>query len=150
MKRTIAVVASLIAAVALSCTSADAHWRHRKVDHRVKAVEVGAAVASTVTYFSLLDWNWSKHSAGYKWGAAGAVTLGCLVVSPIIAAALVPERQLTNREVGVLAGSCVIPIIGGWLVNAAYDAHPEWEPERMAMHKRHHRHHHKMMMKKMK
>jgi hypothetical protein len=22
----------------------------------------------------------------------------------------------------------VVPIVGGWLVNEAYNAHPEWEP----------------------
>jgi hypothetical protein len=25
-------------------------------------------------------------------------------------------------------GSCVVPIVGGWPVNEAYEAHPEWEP----------------------
>ena len=37
-------------------------------------------------------------------------------------------RELTFREAHVLAGNCVLPIIGGLLVNAAYNANPHWEP----------------------
>ena len=48
-------------------------------------------------------------------------------VSPMLATVLL-KRPLTNREAGVLFGSCVIPIVGGWLVNEAYNANPHWEP----------------------
>ena len=78
------------------------------------------------TYWSLLDWSWDKKSSGYKWGAAGAVTFGCMVLSPMVAAAL-KKRELTLREVYVLEGSCIVPIVGGLLVNAAFDANPQWE-----------------------
>jgi hypothetical protein len=27
----------------------------------------------------------------------------------------------------VLEGSCIVPIIGGLLVNAAFDANPQWD-----------------------
>jgi hypothetical protein len=55
------------------------------------------------------------------------------------------------REGDVLAVSCVIPIIGGWLVNAAYDAHPEWEAGDRPVVKAHyqHRHHHRRHKAKM-
>ena len=43
-------------------------------------------------------------------------------------ATVVMHRPLTQREGHVLIGSCVVPIIGGLLVNAAYDAHPGWDP----------------------
>jgi hypothetical protein len=43
-----------------------------------------------------------------------------------------------------LRDSRVVPIIGGWLVNAAYDAHPEWEA---ADHPPTKKHHHKMKAK---
>jgi hypothetical protein len=39
----------------------------------------------------------------------------------------------------------VVPIIGGLVVNAIWDANPQWEPAK-PMH-RHHRHGKKMMMK---
>ena len=44
------------------------------------------------------------------------------------------------REAHVLVGSCVIPIVGGWLVNEAYDAHPEWDAgDHAALDKHHHK-----------
>jgi hypothetical protein len=43
-------------------------------------------------------------------------------------ATVVLGRPLTQREAHVMIGSCVVPIVGGWLVNEAYEAHPEWEP----------------------
>ena len=34
------------------------------------------------------------------------------------------------RETGTcLTADCVVPFIGAWLVNKAFDAHPEWEPK---------------------
>ncbi len=45
-------------------------------------------------------------------------TIGCMAVAPIVGT-VVLNRPLTLREGQVLAGSCVVPIIGGWLVNAA-------------------------------
>jgi hypothetical protein len=147
MKRPVAILAAVIAAIAFSCQTADAHGRHHKVDKRVTAVAVGAGVVSTVTYGSLIDWSWTKHSASYRWGAWGATTIGCMVLSPIVAAIVVKDRQLTSREVAVLEGSCIIPIVGGWLMNAAYDANPQWEPAPAKAH-RHHRHHKKTSMKK--
>lgn len=146
MKRHIAIIVSAFAALAFTCQVANAggrHHHHHKISKRVKVVAVGTGVASAVTYWSLLNWNWNKHSSGYKWGAYGAVTLGCVAVAPIVAAVATPERHLTNREVGVLVGNCVVPIVGGWLVNAAYDANPQWEPEHAKSHRRHHRGHHK-------
>jgi hypothetical protein len=123
-----AATACALAAVAMTCQPANAFLleRHKKVSPPVRATAVGAGIASTVTYWSLLDWSWDKKSRGYKLGAAGAVTFGCMVLSPMVAAAL-KKRELTLREVYVLEGSCIVPIIGGLLVNAAFDANPQWD-----------------------
>src|SRR3954467_15910710 len=127
MPRFLAVIFAFAAAVALSCQPADAFWqRHKKVSPPVQATVVGAGIASTVNYWSLLDWSWNKKSSGYRWGAAGAVTFGCMVLSPMVASAL-KHDQLTLREVYVLEGSCIVPIIGGWLMNSWFDANPQWE-----------------------
>jgi hypothetical protein len=142
MKRFVAMLAAAVAVFALTSQSADAHWRHKKVSKPVVATAIGAGVVSTVTYWSILDWSWDKHTTSYKWGAWGATTAGCVALSPIVATAL-KKAPLTYREAHVLIGSCIVPIVGGWLVNAAYDANPQWEP-RTASAKRHkHRHHHK-------
>src|SRR5439155_1055085 len=95
MKRLIALLACAVAAVALTCSSADAHWR--KTDRRVVAVEVGAGVVSTVAYGSAIGWTWSKHSSAYNWGASGYGTAGCIVLSPSVASAIM-NRPVTPRN----------------------------------------------------
>jgi hypothetical protein len=124
-----ALTVALVATLGLTCQPADAFLRHRKVDPRIAEVSFGAGIVSTLAYWSALGWSWNKHSDGYKWGVWGATTAGCLVLSPMVAAAFIRERELTFREVWVMEGSCVIPIIGGWLVNATLDANPSWDPD---------------------
>ena len=140
MRRHIAIIATVIAAFAFTCTGADAHWKgHRKIDKRVTAVGIGASVVSTVTFGELIHWNWNYKDPATRWGAWGATTLGCAIISPLVAQAFVPERPLTGREVSVLVGSCVVPIIGGLIVNALYDANPEWEGKVVKVGHRHHK-----------
>jgi hypothetical protein len=133
MPRRVAVLAALTLAFAatlmLTCQPAEAFLRHRKVDPRVAEVSLGTGLAATLAYWSALDWSWNKRSSNYKWGVWGATTAGCMVLSPMLAAAFVRERELTFREVWVMEGSCIIPIIGGMLVNAALDANPSWDPD---------------------
>ncbi len=126
MKRPFAFMLAALAAFAFTCSTADAHWK-RKTDRRVKAVQIGAGVASTVAYGSIVGWSTTKYARSYQWGAAGAVTLGCVMLAPAVAQILVPERSLTYREVYGTVGGCIVPIIGTWLVNKAFDDHPEWD-----------------------
>lgn len=129
MNRKLAFLAAATAAFVFAGQSAQAGGRNH-VDKRVAAVAVGAGVASTAAYFAINDWHWKWGNNGSgltQLGAYGAITIGCAAVSPIVAT-VVLKRQLTNREAHVLLGSCVVPVVGGWLVNAAYNAHPEWEP----------------------
>ncbi|MEP7031020.1 MAG: hypothetical protein ABI830_08825 [Pseudolabrys sp.] len=149
MIRKLAIFAALIAAFAFSVQGADAKSRHHHHHHGKKkllAVQVGMGVASTAAFFAINDWKWNgwDNSSGLtRAGAWGLTTVGCMAVSPMVGT-VVLNRELTMREAHVLLGSCVVPIVGGWLVNAAWDAHPEWEPGK----KRHHHHmHHKMKMK---
>ncbi|MDI1347088.1 MAG: hypothetical protein PSV22_23805 [Pseudolabrys sp.] len=128
MKRSLALAAAVIAAFTLTMQNADAGGR-RHVDKRVAAVAIGMGAASTAVYFGINNWKWNDWS--YKdgltrFGAWGATTLGCAAISPMVATVVV-RRPLTQREGHVLIGSCVVPIVGGWLVNEAYNAHPEWE-----------------------
>jgi hypothetical protein len=126
MNRT-AVLASLVAGLVLACQPAKADdllfllSRNPKIDQRVATVGLGVGLGSTAAYFI------AKDGHGTDWAAYGAATAGCMVLAPIIAAAFVPERELTTREVLVMEGSCIIPIVGGFLVNALFDANPQWE-----------------------
>jgi hypothetical protein len=137
MKSRLAIFAAVIAAFAFTAPSAEAGGHHR-ID-KLTAVSIGVGAASTATYFAINNWRWHWSNASItQWGAVGAITIGCMAVAPMVGT-LVMERPLTMREVHVLAGSCVVPVVGGWLVNAAYDAHPEWEGGGPKVHKHHHK-----------
>jgi hypothetical protein len=63
-----------------------------------------------------------------KW--FGLTTVGCFALSPIIAGGLVSlneRRELRSSEVFMMTADCVLPIIGGLIAKAAFDAHPEWD-----------------------
>jgi hypothetical protein len=148
MNRKLAIFAAVIAAFAFTCQGADAKGR-RHVDKRITAVAIGVGAASTVASLAITDWRWNGGgSSGLgSWGAWGITTLGCAAVSPMVATAVL-GRQLKYREAHILIGSCVIPIVGGWLVNEAYNHHVLWAPDEQGgkrHHRRHHRHHHHKM-----
>jgi len=130
MKRSLTVFAALVAAFAFSCQGARA-GDHHGTKVKLAAVSIGVGAAATAGYFALNNWqwNWSGANAGglSQAGAVGVTTIGCMAVSPMVAT-VVLNRQLTMREGHYLIASCILPVIGGWIVNAAYDAHPEWEP----------------------
>jgi peptidoglycan/LPS O-acetylase OafA/YrhL len=139
MNKKLAIAAAVLAAFAFTCQSADAGGRKHHVDKRIAVVAIGVGAASTAAFFAINDWRWRgwNNSSGIsRWGAWGLTTVGCAALSPIVATVVV-NRPLTQREAHVLLGSCVIPIVGGWLVNQAYEAHPEWEPERAAWKEKH-------------
>jgi len=148
MNRKLAIFAALIAAFAFTCQGADAKSR-RHVDKRITAVAIGVGVASTAAYYGIGGWHWDSwnYSNGLtRLGAWGVTTVGCAAVSPMVATAVL-NRPLKYREAHILVGSCVIPFVGGWLVNEAYNHHVLWAPDENvepARHHRHHRHHHKM------
>jgi hypothetical protein len=128
MDRKLGIFTIALAACAIAAPAAQAG--PHKVDPRLRVVSIGVGAASTAGYFALNDWHWkwdSGHASITQLGAMTLTTIGCAALSPIVATAVL-NRPLTQREAGVLVGSCVVPIIGGWLVNAAYDAHPEWDP----------------------
>ena len=129
MTRLIGTLTITVAVLALFCQGADAGGRRHKIDHRIKVVSLGVGAASTVGYLALNDWHWGyrgRASTGFTATSAYvAATAGCVAISPMVATAVV-RRPLTYREAHVLMVGCVVPIIGPMLVNAAYDAHPEW------------------------
>jgi hypothetical protein len=110
-----------------------------KTDRRIAAASIGVGTATTLGYFALRDWKLNNgHTRLNGLGPSGAfavMTGGCLALSPIVATVLV-KRELTFREAYGLAADCVIPFVGAWLVNRAFDAHPEWEPKAKLVRKR--------------
>ena len=141
MNRKLAVLAAAIATFAFTAQAADAKSR-RHVDERLTAVGIGVGAASTAGFFALNDWHFSHWDSARhgvtSLGAWGLTTVGCAAASPIVATAVL-KRPLTYREAHILVGSCVIPIIGGWLVNEAYNAHILWAPDEKDEPKKHHK-----------
>lgn len=131
MNRKFAVAAALVAAFAFSSQSAYAGGGHHD-KKKLAAVAIGVGAASTATFFALNNWRWSGWNtngsgAGLtRFGAWGITTMGCAAVSPMVAT-VVLDRPLSTREAHILVGSCVVPIVGGLLVNAVWDANPQWE-----------------------
>jgi hypothetical protein len=123
-------LASALVAIAFTLQTADAGAR-KPIDRRLDAV--GTAVGTPFT--ALLFWGHAPAGAPAVLG-----TLGCAAASPIVATAVL-KRPLTYREAHILIGSCVIPIIGGWLVNEAYNKGWLWAPDEKPVHRMHHRRH---------
>ena len=71
--------------------------------------------------------NWTSPKALKWWGIT---TVGCMALTPIVGGLLVSyneHREMRSSEVLGMAADCVVPIIGGWIMQAAFDAHPEWD-----------------------
>jgi hypothetical protein len=132
MNRKFIVFAALIAAFAFTSQAAQAHGPRHHDKKKLAAVAIGVGAASTAGFFALNNWRWNgwdtRGTAGglTRLGAYGATTMGCAAVSPMVAT-VVLQRQLTMREAHTLIGSCVVPIVGGLLVDAIWDANPQWE-----------------------
>jgi|SRR5882724_8854552 len=133
VKKSICLMAALIALCGLQSRSAmaDGWWPLFRGD---PAVTVSGAVvggASVGGYYAIAPRHHHHQRFGFtRTGAAGMVTVGCMALSPMVAAAVVDmteHRELTSREVLTLMGDCIIPFAGTLFWNAAFDAHPEWE-----------------------
>jgi hypothetical protein len=69
----------------------------------------------------------TSHHSLKMWGLT---TVGCFALTPIIGAKLVghfEKRELKSSEVFMMVGDCVVPIIGGLVMKAAFDANPQWD-----------------------
>jgi hypothetical protein len=122
-------VAACAAAVALLSSQSANAGSVKRTDPRIVATSIGVGAATTAGYFALRDWkfNYEGRVNGLSRGGAFAVTTaGCLALSPIVGTVAV-QRELTFREAYGLLADCVVPFVGAWLVNKAFDAHPEWE-----------------------
>ncbi|MGH6683611.1 MAG: hypothetical protein ACRECA_06750 [Pseudolabrys sp.] len=144
MVRKFVVFIVALAAFAFIAQAADAHSHkkiaHKKIDPRLTVSSIGVGAASTATFFAISHgkhWHYGPLASGTAWGLT---TMGCMAVSPMVATVVV-NRPLSYREAHVLLASCVLPVVGGWLVNEAYNNGTLWAPDEKPAHK--HRHHKK-------
>jgi hypothetical protein len=93
---------------------------------------VAASAAMTGTYFAIRNHQPLRvpGDGRFNTGAFALTTVGCMALAPMFAAAVTwgaEQRPLSSREAMGLGAGCIIPIIGPLLMDAAFDAHPEWE-----------------------
>jgi hypothetical protein len=149
MMKQLSILAAALAMVGLATQTADAGHRkkakhyhkaghhhymgyHHGTDPRIVTTGLFTSAAATAAYFAINDWHWkwNNNSTSGAWvGAGGAYALtavGCMAASPMVATAVV-GRPLKAREAAVLMGGCALPIVGAWLVDAMWEANPQWE-----------------------
>ena len=134
MNRKLAIFAAAVAAFAVTCQAANAGAR-KEIDPRITTTSWIVGGAATAGYFAFNDWrvggSWHNASGVSRAGAWGITSFACAAISPMVAT-VVLKRPLKYREAHILIGSCIVPIVGGWLVNEAYNAHWLWAPDEQA------------------
>jgi len=141
MFRKFVVLAAAVAAFVFTAQAASAGQR-KPVDPVIDATNFLVGAAWTAALFGINHWDtkWDSARAGISsTGAIVGTTLGCMATAPMVATVAL-NRPLKYREAHILVGSCLIPIVGGWVVNEAYNNGWLWAPDekpvRVAAHKK--------------
>lgn len=130
MKRHLCILAALIAFVGLQSQSARAQsdtnwsWIFGRQDIRLVATGLAVGGGATATYFALR--NEPNAVRPTPLAAYGLTTIWCAGAFPIVGT-LVVQRPLLTREVYVGMANCALPVVGGWLVEAAFRGQPWYE-----------------------
>ena len=133
------ILAALVLALAIGMVPQDARaqdnnswnafwaWLSNGQDPRLTTVGLGIGVAGDAVSWELTR----KH--GYPpvrtmtpLGAYGATAAGCVVAFPFVAT-VVLNRPLTYREVYTGMANCIVPFVGGWLVESAFHGQAWYE-----------------------
>jgi hypothetical protein len=143
MKKSLSVVALIVAAMVLLAPGARAGEFHLfRGDPALIAPSVAVGAGMTGAYYAIRH----EHGVAHRitpLGAFGLTTVGCMALTPLVSG-IVVQRELTRREVHVMLANCVVPFVGGWLMDAYFDAHPDRDsvPPPLVVAMRHHHHHH--------
>ncbi len=139
MRRLGLVLAALAAALLFTGGTAEAQRRAKVVvtpapwygwwatmpwtvrDPQLARSNLAVGAGATGAYFALRSGHKHVHHGIHGGVGAYAVTsAACAAVSPIIGT-IVTQRELTQREVFVSTANCILPVIGGWWMNNAFD-----------------------------
>jgi hypothetical protein len=139
MKRSILAVLALLMAIGLHPQAAQAqpadpntvtlstlwYWITHGQDPRLTyggwVVGAGTGVAS---YYMTKKHGYPQHRPVSIGTAYGVTTFACAVATPFVDTVLL-NRPLTPREMYIGVGDCIVPFIGGWLVDT-YLPHDAW------------------------
>jgi hypothetical protein len=125
MKRLAFAVATLAAVTMLMAQGARAEegFHLFRGDRKLIVPGIAAGLVTTGAYYAVRN-----HGGGFKrvtpLAAWGLTTVGCMALTPLVSG-IVVQRELTRREVHVMLASCIVPFIGGWVMDAYFDRHPE-------------------------
>ncbi len=135
MKRCLLVALAAVLVIGLQPQSARAQnntnpwnafwaWFSHGQDPRLTGVGVGLGAAATAASFAATAHHHGHIGDGVFISAWAATAAGCAAVYPIVGT-LVLNRPLTPREVYDGTADCIVPVIGGWLVDSALP-HTAW------------------------
>jgi hypothetical protein len=135
MKKSLIALATAVATLGLVAQASTANaFLLKDRSPNVTAGQIIAGVGMTAAYYSAIcNRNFSRcarftSSRALKY--YGLTTVGCMALSPIIGGLLVSyneKRELRSSEVFMMTADCIVPIIGGWIAKAAFDANPHWD-----------------------
>ena len=109
-------------------------WITHGQDPRLTVVGIGVGAAATGASYAMVKKHGNPPVRHVSYGTAfGVTTFGCMVVYPMVAT-VVLNRPLTPREAYIGIAECVVPIIGGWVVDAVlpHDAWTDGLPQKTA------------------
>jgi hypothetical protein len=134
MKRIVVAALVLILVIGLQPQAARAQdnswnsfwaWLTRGQDPRLFWGGVGIGIGTDVAgYYLTKKRGYPGHRPMTAWGAYGVTTYGCAIAYPFVGTFLL-NRPLTPREMYDGVGDCVVPFIGGMIVDAMLP-HDAW------------------------
>jgi hypothetical protein len=135
MRKSLIALATAVATLGLVGQASTANaFLLRDRSPNVVAGQLIAGLGMTAAYYSAICNRDFSHCARFTSHRAlkyyGLTTVGCMALSPIIGGLLVSyneKRELRSSEVFMMTADCILPILGGWIMKAAFDAHPEWD-----------------------
>jgi hypothetical protein len=113
------------------CDNGFISWLNHGQDCHLFYGGVGIGIATGVTSYFLTKKRGSPpHRPMTALAAYGVTTFGCAVAYPFVGTVLL-NRPLTPREMYIGVAECIVPFVGGWLVDT-YLPHDAWTDGRPA------------------
>ncbi len=119
-------------------------WIFSNQDPRLTVTGIAVGLGWDGAYYGM------RHKIAYQnshirpvtaLGAYTLATVGCAAAYAIFGTLWV-NRPLTTREVWIGTANCVVPFVGGWIVDAAFHGQPWWDGTPPVVVRYRHHHHH--------
>jgi hypothetical protein len=135
MKRFVVAALALVMVIGLQPQAARAQdnnswntfwaWLSHGGDPRLAVGGIAIGAGTTVaSYYMTKKHGYPPHRFSSVGAAMAVTTYACAVVTPFVGTVLL-NRMLTPREMYIGVGDCIVPFIGGWLVDT-YLPHDAW------------------------